>query len=91
MVVRSGGDRTKIMYYVYVIKSRFFNFYYKGFCSNLEKRILEHNNKMTKSNKHYAPFDLVYFEECSSLQEAIKKEKYWKTASGRKYLKNKIS
>ena len=45
---------------------------------------------MTRSNKHYAPFDLVYFEKCSSREEAAEKEKHWKTASGRRYLKNKI-
>lgn len=78
------------MYYVYVIKSRFLKFHYKGFCSNLEKRLTEHNSKMTRSNKHYAPFDLVYFEKCSSREEAAEKEKHWKTASGRRYLKNKI-
>ena len=78
------------MYYVYVIKSKNFDFYYKGFCQNLEKRLKEHNSGVTKSNKGYAPFDMVYYEECSSLNEAIKKEKYWKSAAGRRYLKNKL-
>jgi putative endonuclease len=78
------------MYYVYVIKSKIANFYYKGFCKNLSKRLSEHNSKMTKSNKAYAPFDIIYYEKCFSIEEAFKKEKYWKTAAGRRYLKNKM-
>ena len=78
------------MYYVYVIKSRVSDFYYKGFCSNLEKRLHEHNSGITKSNKKYIPYDVVYFEECSDLGQALKKEKYWKSAAGRRYLKDKL-
>jgi putative endonuclease len=76
------------MYYVYLLKSKIANFYYKGFCNNLEKRLLEHNSGMTKSNKGYAPFDIVYFEKCINIEEALKKEKYWKSAAGRRYLKS---
>lgn len=78
------------MYYVYILKSRVENFYYKGFCSNLNKRLSEHNSGMTRSNKKYIPFDIVYFEKCNNIEEALKKEKYWKSAAGRKYLKNKL-
>jgi len=34
---------------------------------------------------------IVYFEEFETREEAIKREKYFKTAAGRKFLKNKIS
>lgn len=78
------------MYYVYIIKSKIANFYYKGFCSNLEKRLKDHNSGITKSNKAYKPFDLIYYEECFTKEEALAKEKYWKSASGRRYLKDKI-
>lgn len=78
------------MYYVYVIKSKIADFYYKGFCNDLEKRLKEHNSGITKSNKGYRPFDLIYYEECATKEDALVKEKYWKSASGRRYLKNKI-
>lgn len=87
--VQSGGDRTQLMYYTYVIKSRVKNFCYKGFCENLQKRLAEHNSGMTKSNKAYKPFDLVYFEKSHTKEDAITKEKYWKSAAGRRYLRNK--
>ena len=75
------------MYYVYVLKSKIADFYYKGFCKNLSKRLKEHNYKMTKSIKKYAPFDIIYFEKCPSIEEAVQKEKYWKTVAGKRYLK----
>jgi predicted GIY-YIG superfamily endonuclease len=31
------------MYYAYVLKSVHHNYYYKGHCNNLERRLAEHN------------------------------------------------
>ncbi len=78
------------MYYVYVIKSEVKDFCYKGFCKNLSKRLKEHNSGMTKSNRAYIPFKLAYYEEYSTQEEAFKKEKYGKSAAGRRYLKDKF-
>jgi putative endonuclease len=36
---------------------------------------------MTESIRPYIPFELVYFEEFESKIEAIKREKYFKTAA----------
>jgi predicted GIY-YIG superfamily endonuclease len=33
----------------------------------------------------------VYFETFDNLEDAIKREKYFKPAAGRRYLKNKIN
>jgi putative endonuclease len=46
---------------------------------------------MTKSLKPFIPFEIKYYEVCNSLEEAVQKEKYWKTAAGRRYLKKKIN
>lgn len=78
------------MYYAYVIKSMNADFYYKGHCEDLQKRLLQHNSGMTESIKPYIPFIVVYFEEFDTREEAIKREKYFKTAAGRKFLKTKI-
>jgi putative endonuclease len=37
------------------------------------------------------PFEIMYFEEFDTGEETIKREKYFKSAAGRRYLKNKIS
>lgn len=78
------------MYYTYVIKSVSHDFYYKGHCENLELRLKQHNSGMTESNRHYAPFQIVYFEEFPTREQAIKREKYFKSSAGRRFLKKVI-
>lgn len=79
------------MFYAYVIKSKNSDHFYKGYCEHLEKRLEEHNSGKTKSNKAYLPFEIVYFEKFDDRDSAINREKYFKTASGRRYLKNKLA
>jgi len=78
------------MYYVYVLRSITFGNFYKGFCSDLKKRLAEHNAGKTKSNKHFIPWEIAYFESFDSIDEAIAREKFFKSSSGRKYLKKHI-
>jgi putative endonuclease len=77
-------------HYVYVLKSLKNNTYYKGRTSDLNKRLNEHNKGKTISTKSGIPWIIVYFETLPTLDEAIIREKYFKTAAGRRYLKSKI-
>ena len=70
------------MYYAYVAKSIRTDFLYKGHCRDLEKRIKQHNSGMTVSLRKHIPLEIVYFESFDTLDEAIKREKYFKTAAG---------
>ncbi|MHA7863781.1 GIY-YIG nuclease family protein [Flagellimonas marinaquae] len=79
------------MYYAYVLKSGVDGRLYKGHCENLEKRLKEHNAGKTKSTKGYIPWKLVYFETFTSKEEAIEREKYFKTGKGRDYLKARFA
>ena len=78
------------MYYAYIIKGLNNDFYYKGHCEDLEKRLLQHNAGMTESIKMYRPFAIVYSETFETREEAIRREKYFKSAAGRRYLKKKL-
>ena len=78
------------MYYVYVLVSKKNNTFYYGHTSNLKRRIKEHNSGRTKSLKDKIPLALVYYEVVDNKIDAIKKEKYFKTGFGRKYVKNKL-
>lgn len=78
-----------VMDYVYVIESINFGNCYKGMTKNLEQRLREHNSGKTRSNKAFAPFKIVYFEEFEDAEQARKREKYFKTSAGRKYLQKK--
>ena len=75
------------MFYAYVLKSIEHGYYYKGHCQDLEKRLHQHNSGMTESIRPYIPFTLIYFEAFETKQEAIEREKYYKSAAGRRYLK----
>jgi putative endonuclease len=81
------ATKNLFMFFAYVIKSINHNFYYKGHCENLEKRLTEHNSGMTKSIRPYIPFQIIYFQEFKTREEAINKEKYFKTSAGRRFLK----
>ncbi len=75
------------MFYTYVAQSiGSTEFLYKGHCENLVKRLKQHNAGQTKSIKHKVPFRIIYYEASQTREEAITKEKYWKTAAGRRYL-----
>jgi putative endonuclease len=78
------------MFYAYVLKSIQQDYFYKGHCENLEKRLAEHNAGLTKSIRAFIPFRIVYYEEFESRQDAIRREKYFKSAAGRRYLKKLI-
>ena len=78
------------MYFAYVLKSVAHDYYYKGHCSDLNKRLLQHNSGMTASLRPYIPFVIVYFEEFQTQAEAIAREKYFKSAAGRRFLKKVI-
>ena len=78
-------------YFVYVLQSEIDGRLYKGQTSNIDKRIIEHNTGKTKSTKGFMPWKLVYLEIFDSRSEAVLREKYFKTGSGREFLKEKTT
>ena len=74
-------------YYVYVIRSVRFEYIYVGHAENVKTRLEEHYKGKTRSNKAYRPFELIYFEVFDTRLKAVKREKYFKSGSGREYLK----
>lgn len=78
------------MSFAYVLKSIYQNFYYKSHCENLEVKLTQYNSGMTDSIRPYIPFKLVYSEQFQTREEAIAREKYFKSAAGRRFLKKKL-
>ena len=77
-------------YFVYVLESEIDGRLYKGQTDNLHKRLLEHNSGKTKSTKGYKPWKLIYFEKFETREDALLREKYFKTGSGREFLKDNL-
>jgi len=78
------------MYFVYILYSNNFNRKYIGFTADLDKRLNEHNAGFTKSTKPYIPWRIAYYEQFQSIQEARKRERYFKSSAGRRYIKQNI-
>lgn len=76
------------MYYVYVIKSP--KQFYTGFTHDLKRRFNEHVNNQSIATKNRGPWKLVYYEACLSNTDALRREKYLKTAWGKRYIKQRI-
>jgi len=79
-----------MFYYLYVLQSIEDKKFYVGYTNNITKRLAEHNSGKVKSTKNRKPMKLVYWEGCLSQKDALKREKYLKTAWGKRYLKNRI-
>ena len=77
-------------YYVYVLQSQKDRQFYVGYTKKLTERLQMHNKGKVNSTKKRTPLDLVYWEGCLNQQDATKREKYLKTARGKKYIKNRI-
>ena len=79
------------MFYTYILKSLKDGGYYFGHTSNLTERLAQHNSALTKSIRSRIPFIIHYFEQFESKSEAYKRELFFKSYEGRKWLyANKI-
>src|SRR3990167_9466706 len=86
--VRSPGRNRvpRLMYTVYVLKSRKIARTYVGFTSEINKRLADHNNGRVSATKAYRPWVIVYTEECESLASEENRKLYWKGGEGRRNL-----
>ena len=78
------------MVYTYVLLSEVDKRFYIGFAKDLEKRLAEHESGMVASTTQRRPLKLIYYEACLRSEDAIKREKYFKTGFGRRFLKNRL-
>ena len=78
-------------FYVYVLRSHKDRDFYTGFTNDLRRRIGEHRDGRVPSTKSRLPVELVYYEACLSPADATKREKYLKSAWGKRYLKGRIA
>jgi len=78
------------MYYVYVLRSERDGNLYVGYSSDLQKRLELHATGRVLSTEHRRPLELVYYEGCINQQDALHREKYMKTAYGKRYIRNRL-
>jgi putative endonuclease len=77
-------------HYVYVLRSLADKQFYVGLTNNVPARLRMHNTGLVSSTKLRAPFELVYWEGCLNRSDAAQRERYLKTAWGKRYLKARL-
>ena len=75
---------------VYVINCDTGN-YYIGYTSDLEKRLKQHNDGLSKWTKRYKNWKVIYQEEYKTRTEALKREGFLKKQKGGDVFKKIIS
>lgn len=86
-VVRAGSaiHHMPDSYTVYVLQDDEGKLY-KGMTSNVERRLAEHRAGKVRTTSRMANINVVYTETCSSRKAARIREKYLKSAAGRRFL-----
>lgn len=75
------------MGFVYVLLSLKDHRTYVGSTDNIERRFKHHNSGQVKSTKGRLPLKILFTETFDTLQEARKRELWWKSGAGRRKLK----
>jgi putative endonuclease len=78
------------MFYAYVLKSEKDGKLYYGYTKDLTQRFEQHKKGEVESTKHRRPLRLIYYEACCAQQDALKRERYFKTYRGRQFLSNRL-
>jgi len=74
-------------YCVYVLRSKLDDNLYVGFTTDLDQRLVAHNSGSVLSTAPRRPFKLIFCEYYLSKIDAIRRERYLKSSSGKRSLK----
>ena len=78
-------------YYVYILFCKKHVKSYVGLTENVQKRLNEHNSKQSGYTSKYGPWEVIQVEEFETRIEARKREKYLKSAVGRRWMRRNIN
>lgn len=80
------------MYHIYVLQSQKDGSKYVGFTERTPfERLVDHNQSKVKSTKNKQPWNLIYYEGYINKKDALHREKFLKSGSGNRFLKNQLS
>ncbi|MBP9864065.1 GIY-YIG nuclease family protein [Patescibacteria group bacterium] len=78
------------MYFVYLLKSLLDGGWYIGYTEDVHRRLLDHNSGKNISTYVRRPFILIYYEAYLHKLNALGREKFLKSGSGRKFLEKQM-
>ena len=77
------------MYYVYIIKN-VNGVIYKGYTTDLKRRIQEHNNGSTRTTRGQGNHELIWYCAFPTKTQALQFENYLKSGSGIAFMKKHL-
>jgi putative endonuclease len=78
------------MYYTYVLQSDEDGKFYVGYTKDLKLRFDQHDKGFVASTRDRRPLKLIYYEACVSQYDALKRESYFKTYNGKRFLHKRL-
>ena len=75
---------------MYVLRSESDSGFYIGFSTNLRARLRQHQAGESFATKSRGPWKLVYYEAYLNQEDALGREKYLKSGSGRRFLRAQL-
>ena len=79
------------MYYVYVLRSLKDSKLYTGKTRDLRARFEKHNLGEVPATKTRRPLELIYYEAYITKDDAMGRELFLKSGSGRRFLKKQLT
>jgi putative endonuclease len=76
------------MFYTYILQSLKDGSYYYGSAEHVIQRLDQHNHGKVRYTKGHLPYKLHYSEELPSRIEALRREKFFKSIAGYRWLRN---
>ena len=88
----SGDFHFSAMHFIYCLYSPQFDKTYVGRTSNLQGRLDSHNHPSNKGHtRRFQPWEILFFEQFQTLEEASKRERFYKSGVGRELIRQKIT
>jgi len=78
------------MFYTYILYSLKDTKLYYGYTKDLAQRFEQHNKGQVSSTYDRRPLKLIYYEGCLNKEDALKREKYFKTYRGRQFVNKRL-
>ena len=79
------------MYFVYLLENQGDKSWYIGFTTDLRKRVQEHQEKSGgRTTSRKKDWKLIYYEGYLNKQDALGRERFLKSGSGRRYIKKQL-
>jgi len=81
---------SSVFFYAYVLLSLKDGEKYIGYTPDLKRRMEEHRQGRTFSTSYRLPVKLIYYEACLSEIDAKRRERYFKSTGGRRFLAKRL-